>query len=111
MEAKPQASTETSGQVMVAGSAILRDHLATDRTIQANERTFLAYVRTALTLFVAGVTFIRFFGQPVYYYLGAAFIPLSALILVIGILRYRKMNDVIRASAEKNDRGLMPPVG
>jgi len=43
----------------------MRDHLAAQRTILANERTFLSYIRTALTLLVAGVSFIQFFGSVV----------------------------------------------
>ena len=39
---------------IIDGQLILRDHLAADRTVLANERTFLAYIRTTLTLFVAG---------------------------------------------------------
>ncbi len=42
---------------------VLRDHLAIDRTAMANERTFLAYVRTALALLVIGVTFPHFLNQ------------------------------------------------
>ena len=41
----------------------LRDYLATDRTKLSNQNTFLAYIRTALTLFVAGVSFVRFFDS------------------------------------------------
>jgi len=33
---------------------ILRDVLAIDRTILSNERTVLAYLRSALTLFIVG---------------------------------------------------------
>lgn len=40
---------------------ILRDRLAIDRTASANERTFLAYIRTALALFVSGATFVKIF--------------------------------------------------
>lgn len=39
------------------------DPLALDRTILANERTFLAYIRTAAALLVGGVSFISFFNQ------------------------------------------------
>ena len=35
---------------------ILRDHLAYDRTVLANERTFLSYMRTSIALFAAGGT-------------------------------------------------------
>jgi len=59
-------------------SALLRDHLATDQTVQSNERTLLAYMRTALTMFVAGVSFIQFFGSYIYTIIGTAFIPLSS---------------------------------
>ena len=38
----------------------LTDHLAIDRTILANERTLLAYLRTALGLVVIGATFLHF---------------------------------------------------
>jgi len=46
-----------------ADELILRDHLALDRTRLANERTFLAYVRTAMMLLLAGATVIKFFGD------------------------------------------------
>ena len=38
---------------------ILRDRLAIDRTHLANERTLLAYVRTAFMLLIAGATAIK----------------------------------------------------
>lgn len=38
---------------------ILRDQLAIDRTHLANERTLLAYVRTAFMLLIAGATAIK----------------------------------------------------
>lgn len=38
---------------------ILRDRLALDRTHLANERTLLAYVRTAFMLMLAGATAIK----------------------------------------------------
>jgi putative membrane protein len=91
-------------------SALLRDHLAADRTIQANERTLLAYVRTALTMFVAGVSFIRFFGHDVYKILGVAFVPLSIIILLIGVWRYRHTAKVLAALARANGLLLHPPI-
>lgn len=81
---------------------ILRDYLAADRTILANERTFLAYIRTALTLFAAGVTFIHFFHSPLMDIIGWAFIPLGVMTFLIGLVRYRKMQHLIRAMKERN---------
>lgn len=65
-------------------------HYARHRTTLANERTFLAYLRTALTLFVAGITFIRFFGILILSVLGYIFIVVSVVLVVIGTARYEK---------------------
>lgn len=72
------------------GELTLRDYLAAYRTVLANDRTWLSYVRTALTLFVAGVSFIRFFKLPILIYIGWAFIPISIFVLVIGFWRHHK---------------------
>ncbi|HDH04295.1 MAG TPA: DUF202 domain-containing protein [Nitrospirae bacterium] len=74
---------------------VLRDHLAAQRTLLANERTYLAYIRTSLTLFVAGVSFIKFFGNIVYEIIGWMLIPLGILVLIKGIISYIKMKRVI----------------
>jgi len=75
---------------------ILRDILAVDRTIMANTRTFLSYVRTALTLFIAGVTFIHFFEPRVLLLIGWMFIPVSGVVLLLGAIYYIRMKRSIR---------------
>jgi len=71
---------------------ILRDHLAYDRTVLANERTWLAYVRTALGLLAAGGTVLRFFATtPAMLYLGAVLVALGVFCAVWGYYRYAKM--------------------
>lgn len=67
---------------------ITDDRDAIVRTIMANQRTFLAYLRTALTLFVAGVTFVRFFETPWVVAIGWGFIPLGVATAVVGLWRY-----------------------
>ena len=74
---------------------ILRDFLAIDRTILANQNTFLAYIRTALTLFVAGVTFIRFFELTVVVIIGWIFVPVGVVTFIIGLIRYNKKRRVL----------------
>lgn len=74
----------------------LRDHLAAQRTTLANERTFLAYIRTALTLFVAGVSFIKFFGSIIIEVLGWILIPIGVFIFIKGIISFRRMNKRIQ---------------
>jgi putative membrane protein len=68
---------------------ILRDHLAYDRTVLANERTFLSYVRTAIALLASGGTLVKLFTdeQPMVL-LGVALLILGGLVAVVGIWRY-----------------------
>lgn len=73
----------------------LRDYLAIDRTILSNQNTFLAYVRTALTLFVAGLTFVRFFNEIIFEIIGWIFVPLGIVTFVIGTIRYNKIRLVL----------------
>jgi putative membrane protein len=74
----------------------IRDHLALHRTDLANDKTFLAYIRTALTFFVVGVTFLRFFGLRVIEIIGWVFMPIGAFIFIKGLIRYKKVKRVIR---------------
>jgi putative membrane protein len=70
---------------------ILRDFLAIDRTILANQSTFLAYLRTALTLFVAGVTFVKFFDTLIVVVIGWTFIPVGVATFFVGLVRYNRI--------------------
>ncbi len=74
----------------------LTDQLAAARSILSNERTFLSYQRTAITLFVAGLTFIKFFVTDWIITIGWLFVPSSVITFILGTLRYIKMRDLIR---------------
>jgi putative membrane protein len=74
---------------------VYQEKLAEVRTKQANERTLLAYFRTALTLFVAGLGFIKFFDNIYIELAGWIFIPLGLINLILGIVRYRSTKDHI----------------
>lgn len=84
---------------------ILRDELAIDRTLLANERTVLAYLRGSLTLVIAGVTFLHFFDKGILLYVGALCLPLGVAAGILGVLRYRKMDRSIRMVRESLSRG------
>ena len=73
----------------------VRDQLAMDRTKLANERTLLAYSRTAMALVLAGLSFMKFFEDPLYKGLGAVFIPIGLAIGIVGYRRYCKKQDRI----------------
>ena len=73
----------------------MQDYLAASRTILSNERTLLSYWRSAFTLTIAGVTFIKFFTEPLLHYFGYSLIIFAVIIVVYGIVRYYKMNNII----------------
>lgn len=74
---------------------ILRDELAIDRTLLANEATMLAYVRSALTLVIAGVTFIHFFDHGWLPWLGIVFVPAGVALGIFGLWRFNRMQKSI----------------
>lgn len=74
---------------------ILRDYLAVDRTMMANETSFMSYVRTALTLVAAGATMLKFFTEPTMQVLGWAFIIIGGWLAVHGYNRFRRADEVL----------------
>lgn len=89
----------------------LRDYLATDRTKLSNQNTYLAYIRTALTLVVAGLSFVRFFDSLLIEIVGWTFLPIGVATFVVGSLRYNRLRRALAEIkppadlAEKSDSG------
>lgn len=79
----------------------LSEQLALDRTILANERTFLSYSRTSLTVFVVGVTFIKLFNFPIIEILGWVFLPISFVIFFLGVRTFKKIRAELYGMREK----------
>ncbi len=73
----------------------LGDQLAAARSILANERTYLSYQRTALTLAVAGFSFIKFFDDLIFIIIGWSFLPAAVITFMLGTIRYTRMRDLI----------------
>ena len=69
---------------------ILRDYLAMDRTVLANQRTLLAYFRTFIGLIAAGIGIIKLTDEKVLIIIGWIFVLLSPVVLVVGVIQYRK---------------------
>ena len=79
--------------------------------------TFLAYIRTALTLFVAGLSFVHFqeifsshvaiFSSHVVEVIGIIFILLGIATFFVGLVRYRRMRALIHKikQAERKELG------
>ena len=87
--------TDENGGKTALEPGVYQEKLAEVRTKQANERTLLAYIRTALTLVVAGLTFIKFFDNRIIEIIGWVFIPFGLINLILGIIRYRATKDHI----------------
>ncbi|HEY6143945.1 MAG TPA: DUF202 domain-containing protein [Flavobacterium sp.] len=73
---------------------ILRERLALQRTILANQSTFLAFLRTAMYFFVAGLS-IGFMKVEYSLIIEFSFFVSSFLILVIGVFNYFKHKNMI----------------
>lgn len=74
----------------------LSDRLAISRTDLANERTLLAYVRTALALAAGGVGLVQFFTSPAVVALGWVLIPGGVTVLVVGVVRFQRARRFLR---------------
>lgn len=70
---------------------ILRDELAVDRTILANERTLLSYVRLSITLIIAGISIVHFAMEKWFETVGFLCVPIGIAAGIYGWIRYRKM--------------------
>lgn len=81
----------------------LADHLAVNRTNLANERTFLSYTRTALTLFIGGISIVQFFDSIIIQVIGWIFIPSSIFVFLNGLAKFETMKQMIY---EEKSRGL-----
>ena len=87
---------ETPYQKFEGENLILRDELAIDRTLLANERTLMAYLRSGVALVIAGITIMHFSQHHGWFWLtGLACLPSGIIVAVIGIIRYRTMNQAI----------------
>ena len=63
--------------------------LAQERTILANERNTLAYVRTGFGAFVLGIALIKLFEEHIkYVYAGYGAVALGIILIVLGIVYY-----------------------
>jgi len=73
----------------------LRDRLAGQRTMLANDRTFLAAIRTAISLAAAGAVLVRFFEHKLVVLAGWALFPLGGAAFVYGLVVFVRMRRLI----------------
>ncbi|PPL04693.1 DUF202 domain-containing protein [Parapedobacter indicus] len=67
---------------------ILRERLAIQRTIMANQSTFLSFLRTSMYFAVAGVSLDQLLKLPGGHIFEYIFLVISAAVLVVGVVNY-----------------------
>jgi putative membrane protein len=73
---------------MPQNELILREKLAIQRTIMANQTTFLAFVRTGLYFFVAGLSVHNLLGLPEQFWAAWIFYIGACILLVFGTVNF-----------------------
>ena len=76
----------------------LRDELAIQRTILANQRTLLSFFTASLAVAVAGVTLIRFFEGHWAHWAGWVLLPCAVILLIYGLKNYLSHKQSIDAA-------------
>ncbi len=81
------------------------DVLAMQRTVLGNTRTFLAIIRTAMTLLAVGVGLLQLLTHAFFHFLAVALMGLSVVVFVFGIIDYvyfhRKIRTIIQFELDK----------
>lgn len=67
---------------------ILRDHLALERTRLANERTFMAYIRSSLYLIIGGLALLELTHYGNLEWVGLVALSLALIFALIGLTRF-----------------------
>ncbi|MFP4481456.1 MAG: DUF202 domain-containing protein [Thermovirgaceae bacterium] len=78
----------------------LRNRLAIGRSCMANERTFLAYVRTALALAFTGAGIIGYFHSRPAFWGGLLLVGAACLTGLTGFRHFLSMKSKIRSAEE-----------
>ena len=74
---------------------ILRERLALQRTVLANQTTFLAFLRTSLYFFIAGLTLKSLFEIDHSSFIEFSFFISAFLIFFIGVFNYFRHKKMI----------------
>ena len=74
---------------------VLREHLAIERTKLGNERTLLAYIRTALYFLVAGSTLGELVQTPFWNVMEIPVMLVGVVIVVAGVIRFISVKRMI----------------
>jgi putative membrane protein len=85
--------------------------LTIGRTIMANERTLLAFLRTSLAFCIAGVGLIKYLDHPGFDVIGWIFVVLAGIFLIWGVHRYRHVRKVLRVVTPEDQQSAEKEMG
>lgn len=88
----------------------LNDYLAIDRTILSNERTLLAYGRTALAQVIIGGSCLKFFDSLMFNVIGWTFLAAAVVTMAIGWRHYLHTDRLLRVALESQTGGHEHPL-
>lgn len=81
--------------------ALIREHLALERTKLANERTLLSYTQASMYFLLGGLTLLQLKEYEDLHYIGYLALGFSVLFVAIGVWRFlvlkRKMRDLLKS--------------
>lgn len=77
---------------------ILRERLAIERTAMGNDRTLLAFIRTALYFSIAGLSVNSLLKISYGVWIEIAFWGIAFFIFIIGIIKYSKQKKSLKNS-------------
>jgi len=77
---------------------ILREKLALQRTVLANQSTFLAFLRTSMYFLMAGLTIQNLFIKGNYEIFEIMLFSISGVVIVLGIFNYFRHKKLIQDS-------------
>lgn len=77
---------------------ILRERLALQRTVLANQATLLAFIRTSMYFLVAGISVDKLLQHKQLFYLSLLFYVISGLIFCLGWINFFAQRKKLQAS-------------
>ncbi len=80
----------------------VRDELAIQRTVLANQRTLLTFFNASLALVISGLTLIKFFGGHIIYWFGLVLLPAGGLLGFYGFWNYIAHKRMIEKAYKKH---------
>lgn len=79
----------------------IRDQMAVQRTIFANERTLMAYLRTAITIIAGGIAAIKLSGHIYMEIAGVALLFIGVILSAYSFYRYVQKQKLIKRQREE----------